>query len=266
MANKVNINSGFFNAVNHDRLYQADDFNKIFEGILEDGILANIGRAFVVEPEGGTLRVTVGNGRAWFDNTWMFTDVVSTIEINEPAPILPRIDLVVLEINKEDRQNYIRMVDGDPADEPVTPFDKLIRTETITQYPLASINVGKGSEYTEILPSDITDLRDVEIDGTVYTHYAHGIMRQIPVEEILAKWELQIGEAKEKIEEDEAAWMSDFKTTVENWFATIEEYVTEEEAVRLSNEMIALNDKVEAELKELSDYIRGIGWAEDEEF
>ena len=49
----MTIKSGFFNSLNHDRVYDADDINSIFDGIITDGVFGNIGKRFVVTPGSG---------------------------------------------------------------------------------------------------------------------------------------------------------------------------------------------------------------------
>lgn len=44
------IKSGFYDSINHDRLYRADDFSDYFEGLISDGIYAGIGKEFRVLP------------------------------------------------------------------------------------------------------------------------------------------------------------------------------------------------------------------------
>lgn len=253
------VDSGFYNAVNHDRVYQAEEFNRIFEGIIADGIFSTIGRAFVVEPRGGNLEITIGTGRAWFDSTWTNADTIKILEIPEPAPILPRIDLVVLEINKDERQNYFKIVTGDPDDEPKPPA--LVKSEYITQYALAQINVGKGSEYTSVKPEDITDLR-----GTEDTPYSSGILQQLTIEELLAKWNLQIDETKELLTADEKAWMDQTKDDVLAWYADLKVIISDDLAIKLREEMTEVKNHCDTKVDELEAYVKGIVWAEEEEY
>ena len=46
----MTVSSGFFNSVNHDRLYDAEQVSSIFDGIIEDGVCESIGEAFMVKP------------------------------------------------------------------------------------------------------------------------------------------------------------------------------------------------------------------------
>ena len=44
----MSVTSGFFNSLNGDRRYNAEQMSSIFDGIINDGIFANIGTAFGV--------------------------------------------------------------------------------------------------------------------------------------------------------------------------------------------------------------------------
>ena len=52
---------GFYNSINHDRRYNATQMSQLFDGIINDGVFANIGTAMVVTAGTG-LTVTVGLG------------------------------------------------------------------------------------------------------------------------------------------------------------------------------------------------------------
>ena len=81
--------SGFFNAHelnnSRDRVYSADDFGAIFDGVIKDGIFKNYGDTpFKVVPGNsavGHLELTVKSGRAWFDRTWTLNDSDYTVEL-----------------------------------------------------------------------------------------------------------------------------------------------------------------------------------------
>ena len=53
------VTSGFFNSVDGDRKYRAEDFAAIFDGIVEDGIYKGVGTNFAATATGG-LNVSVG--------------------------------------------------------------------------------------------------------------------------------------------------------------------------------------------------------------
>ena len=42
------VSSGFFDSVNHDRLYNADQVSSMFDGLILDGVYENMGEAFAI--------------------------------------------------------------------------------------------------------------------------------------------------------------------------------------------------------------------------
>ena len=59
----MSVNSGFFNAVNGDRTYNADDLSQFFDGIISDGIFKYFKNELKVTANKG-LSVRVLNGKA----------------------------------------------------------------------------------------------------------------------------------------------------------------------------------------------------------
>lgn len=141
------VTSGFFDSVDHDRLYNAEDVGRIMEGIFTDGIL-NDSRddKFVVNATTG-LDLTVGSGKGWFKNTWIRNDDNITLTANPNTLGVARIDTVVIDVNKEDdvRANTILIVEGSSS------RPSLIDTASHKQYPLADITIAAtGSTITGV--------------------------------------------------------------------------------------------------------------------
>ena len=141
----MTVSSGFFNSINHDRLYDAEQVSSIFDGIIEDGVYESIGEAFMVSPYAdGNDTVIVGTGRAWFDHTWTLNDAQFAITLDPPNTLLGRIDTIVIDIDHRDsvRKNSIIVVSGTPSDSPVAP--SLLNEELHKQYPIADIKIEAG--------------------------------------------------------------------------------------------------------------------------
>lgn len=140
------VTSGFFNSVNHDRLYDAEQISSIFDGIIEDGVYANIGDAFYVSPyEESNDTIIVGTGRAWFDHTWTLNDTPLSLVLDPPNGVLSRIDTVVIDVDRTDRvrKNSIMVVSSGYSSDPTPPT--LINEERHKQHPIANILVPPGT-------------------------------------------------------------------------------------------------------------------------
>ena len=143
---------GFYNSINHDRVYSAEEMAGFLDGIIFDGVYQAVGENFMVEPMGG-MSVSVGSGRAWFDHTWTLNTTKYRLTLDEAYPMndYNRIDAVILEVNKTDRKSYLKVIKGEPSLSPVKPI--LERGYYINQYALAYVTVRGGS--SEIIQEDI---------------------------------------------------------------------------------------------------------------
>lgn len=145
------VTSGFFDAIDHDRTYNAEDFGSLFDGIIKDGILNSYGDHFAVTHDNG-LDIIVGSGKGWFKNTWIKNDDNLTLSADPNTSGVQRVDTVVIDIDKRDsvRNNTIMIVKGTS----IRP--SLIDEAAHKQYPLYDLNIDPtGSDI-----SSIVDRRD----------------------------------------------------------------------------------------------------------
>lgn len=180
------VTSGFFNSLNGDRKYNAEQMSAIFDGVINDGIFANIGTAFTVTASRDFV-VTVGIGRAWFNSKWVYNDAALPVELDEPEVLLDRIDAVVIEVDTTEtvRAGTIKVVKGTPASTPQRPA--MANTLFVHQYPLAYITRPAGS--IAITQSQITSMI-----GTSSAPYITGILQVQNIDNIVAQWGAQWAE------------------------------------------------------------------------
>ena len=117
------IKSGFYDSINHDRLYGADDFSDYFEGLISDGIYAGIGKEFRVFADGSTMGVQVDTGRAKILNKYVRNTDILEVEIDAADSENPRWDAVCVSVNLDEayRNGYIDVHKGTPAADPQRP-------------------------------------------------------------------------------------------------------------------------------------------------
>lgn len=174
------VTYGFYNSINGDRRYNADQMSSLFDGLILDGIYQHVGNAFIVKPLEG-MTVTVDPGRAWFNHTWTLNDTKLPIVIPESEVILKRIDAIVIEVDSRQavRANSIILVKGAPSSNPTRPT--LVNTDDRHQYALAYIQVNAG--VTSIRSSDITSMI-----GTTSTPFVTAPFKVLDLSEMLAQW------------------------------------------------------------------------------
>lgn len=177
---------GFYNSLNGDRRYSAEQMGSIFDGIIEDGVFSNVGEMFAVVPGAG-MQVIVKTGRAWFNHTWNLNDTWMTLDLDASDLFRSRIDSVVLEVNSDQdvRENTIKIVKGSPAGEPVPPT--LVRTKDLNQYRLADVTIGVSA--TNITTADIA----IKV-GTDDTPFVSAPLQAMDVTDWFNQWDGQFQE------------------------------------------------------------------------
>ena len=214
----MTVSSGFFNSMNHDRLYDAEQFSSVFDGIIRDGVYQSIGDAFKISVnEEVANTVIVGTGRAWFDHTWTVNDTRYAIVLAPPNEALSRIDAIVLDVNREDntRKNSILYIQGDYSSSPQKP--KLVKTELHNQYPLAYISVDAGSDF------EVTNA-DIEIAvGTSACPIVTGVLEVVNADMFLQQMDAEFNE----------------------WWDGIKDVLDENTALKLQNQIDALEKTLE---------------------
>lgn len=266
----MSLTCGFYNAVDHDRLYNALQMSSIFDGIINDGVYMGIGDHLAVSESSGMV-VSIGTGRAWFDHTWTLNDALMLLTVPQSEVLLNRIDAVVLEVNNTSavRANSIKIVKGTPDAHPVAPT--LTNTDDIHQHLLALIDVDAG--VTEIHQADITNKI-----GTTDTPFVTGIIETIDITSLIAQWEGEWnvwladiqGDAETFLTNFETEmttwktseqtsfteWMAQAKTDFRLWEATIHDILDSGTAGHLQNEIDAINQNI----NQYGDLIAYQGW------
>lgn len=219
--------SGFFNSVDHDRLYDATDISRLFDGLIRDGIFASIGDCLVVK-QSNQMNVTVGTGRAWFNHTWSYNDALYPVTIPPSEILMDRIDAIVLEINSVEsvRANSIKLIKGTPASTPTKPA--LTNTKEIHQYPLAYVKVGK----------EVTSIRQADIENCVGTSacpFVTGILEVISIEQLIPQWRDILNRFVEENTANFNTWMNGEKQDYKAWLAAAKKEIKDWEATSKSD-------------------------------
>ena len=219
----MSVSSGFFNSLNGDRKYNAAQMSAIFDGLIIDGVFASIGTAFAVKAAGG-LTVNVGVGKAWFDHTWTVNDSILPMTAPEAEVLLDRIDAVVLEVNGMEsvRDNTIKFVKGNPSIAPSRPT--LTNEGNVHQYPLCYIYRKYGTAV--INQADITPMV-----GTESTPFVTGILQTISLDELLGKWQDELGRFTNARSQEVDDWIAQEESDFTTWFDKMKADLQQEQAV-----------------------------------
>ena len=235
----MSVTSGFFNSLNQDRRYNAQQMTAIFDGIINDGIFANIGVAFAVSADTG-VTINIGKGRAWFNSAWVYNDSLLSKTLEGSEVVLDRIDAVVIDVdhNESVRSGDIKIVKGTPSSSPKRPT--MISEKNHTQHPLAYIYRKAGS--TAITQADITSMI-----GTSSCPYITGILQVQNIDNIVAQWGAQWNQwYSEKIAEtdaDASVLLAEMKSEFEIWFADVQALLDDDVATALAGKVAELQGK-----------------------
>lgn len=223
---------GFYNSINHDRVYDALQVGQIFDGVINDGIYSSYKGGLQVVSSTTDNKVIIKSGRAWFNHTWNYNDSDFLLTLPAPDSVLDRIDAVVLDINIANtttgRENKLTYVKGTAATNPARPT--WTNTTTRFRYPLAYIR-RHGGQAT-ISQADITNAR-----GTSACPFVTAVTSSFNVNNLIAQWQAQFIEWLElkteaynlMLEHDEIAW--------ETWFNNIQTQLDGDVAGHLQNQI-----------------------------
>ena len=212
----MTVSSGFFNSVNHDRLYNAEQLSSIFDGIILDGVYEAYGDAFkVVANSDVENSVIVGTGRAWFDHTWTLNDSQAIFSVSPPNEMLDRYDAICIDVDRREtvRSNSLVVVNGalgSPAQYPT-----LIDEDLHKQYPIAYVKRTAGGSST-VTNSDI-EIKIGSEDCPLVTGILDAMNTDMYVQQLNA----------------------DFNT----WWDGIKDLIGENPVLNLQNQIDEINDK-----------------------
>lgn len=201
------ITYGFFNAINSDRTYNADQMSEYFDGLVSDGVYEKVGNALRVTAGTG-MAVNVLSGRAIIDCKWIRNDAAAEITITAAHVLLARYTAIVLRLDKSAREITIAAKDGTPASTPAKPT--MTDDGTIKELCLAYVYVGPN--VTAITQANITDMRASSLCGWVT-----GIVQQVDTSELFAQWQ----SAYEAYFAQMQSWQAQAEADFDSWFSTL---------------------------------------------
>lgn len=189
------ITCGFFNSVDGDRKYNAEQMNNPYHRIVSNGVFA--------KPDGsksddfkvygtGTMSVSVNEGDGIFHGKWAKNDSPIIVQLPVPDVSKPRIDSIVFRVDYNTRTGTVELKVGTPAENPTAPL--ITRTELVMEYRLANILVRANSQG--ITEAEITDTRAGAECGFV-TH----LLQQADITATYTQWQAQFEQWFDEIKE-----------------------------------------------------------------
>lgn len=152
------LKGGFFNSMNGDRKYNAQDVTEYFQGLFSSGIVSEPSTSFEVKALASpAMGVQVLAGKAFIDGYWCKNTSAYALDIDSANVALPRIDAIVLrlDLTASGRAFSLQVIKGTAASDPAVP--SITRTAYIKDYLLATVYIASGA--TMIQQTNITDTR-----------------------------------------------------------------------------------------------------------
>ena len=173
---------GFFNSVNGDRVYNAQQMSNIFEGLITDGVYESVRNKLAVQANSG-MTIQIASGRGWFNKHWVDNDTPYLMTLEASDVTLNRYAAICIRVDDGDAVRsavpYIKY--SDYATAPVKPT--MTRTELINEYCLAYVYIGAG--VSEITASNIEDTRA----NTNLCGWVTGLIEQLNSTTLFSQWE-----------------------------------------------------------------------------
>ena len=149
--------SSFFNDVDNDRVYFAEDFARHLAQYFTNGIFNN---GCQVLGNNNDMSINVSVGAAQINGYRYDNDTIKVLNIDNADGVLNRIDNIVIRLDLVNRMISSQVIKGSFAENPVAP--ELVRNSTIYDLRIAKISIPAGT--TTITQDLITDTRFLSND------------------------------------------------------------------------------------------------------
>ena len=179
------VNAGFFDAVNQDRLYTANDMNRPYKRIVANGVFAT--------PQGtpstdfqvtgaGTMTITVAAGEGIFADKWFENPNPLSIVVPANNNTTARVDSVIIQVDTRTsgRVGNIVYRTGTPSSSAAAPA--INQVTGVPEYRVANIYVAPSANA--INNDAITDLR-----GSSSCPWVTSLIQQVDTSTLFTQWQ-----------------------------------------------------------------------------
>lgn len=238
---KYEVDAGFFDAVENDRLYSAEDMNRPYKKLISNGVFATpSGEASdylqVLTAEDG-MNVIVSAGYALIGDKWFENPSDLMITLTQNSEVLTRIDSIVAQVDKTQagRAGNIVYRKGTASSNPVHP--DINTEEDIAEFRLADIRISPSC--VEITQSLITDCR-----GSDECPWVTSLIYQVDTSTLYAQWQAAYQEYYDDTQSSVEAFLESLRQTLNafiseeedefnTWFQEMKDQLSEDAAGHL---------------------------------
>lgn len=187
MADQVfQVHCGFFDSVNKDRLYTAEQMNRPYKRVITNGVFATPqgtpSTDLQVLSASDGMKIVVKKGEGLFADKWFENSSDLAISVPNNTGVVPRRDSVIVQVDKRSsgRIGAIVYREGTPASSPVPP--NIGTVDDVIEYRIANIYVAAGA--TTINQDAIVDLR-----GSSECPWVTSLIQQVDTSTLYAQWQ-----------------------------------------------------------------------------
>ena len=177
------MRSGFFNSIDGDRKYDADDISNYFLKLISNGVFATPANSMQIQATTG-MKVKVTPGWAFINCKWLRLDTDYTITLDKADARYDRVDRIVLKLDPSDdaRNITIQVKKGDAA---AKVYLKPLERVKNGVWELSLGYVWVHANATDIFQSNIVDERaNTDVCG-----YVTGLIDQIDTTNLFAQYD-----------------------------------------------------------------------------
>lgn len=246
---KYPVNAGFFNAINEDRAYSADDMNRPYRKLISNGVFATPkGTAsddLQVFTANNGMNIIVSKGDAIIGDKWFENPSDLTITASQNSEVLPRIDSIIAQVDRTQagRAGSIVYRQGSASSNPVHP--EINTDEDIFELRIADIRISPSC--VKVTQDLITDCR-----GSNECPWITSLIYQVDTSTLYAQWQAAYQKYYNDQEAEHDEYFEEFKNTMasffnqeeqsfETWFNQMKDQLSEDAAGKLQLEVDNLN-------------------------
>ncbi|MCI9366302.1 MAG: hypothetical protein HFJ54_07275 [Clostridia bacterium] len=217
---KYPVNAGFFNAINEDRAYSADDMNRPYRKLISNGVFATpkgtASNDLQVFATNNGMNIIVSKGDAIIGDKWFENPSDLTITVSQNSEVLPRIDSIIAQVDRTQagRAGSLVYRQGSASSNPVHPA--INTDEDIFEMRLADIRISPSC--VKVTQDLITDCR-----GSSECPWITSLIYQVDTSTLYAQWQAAYQKYYADQEAEHDKYFEEFKNTMAGFFAQEEQ-------------------------------------------
>lgn len=224
MADQIfNVSCGFFDAVDSDRTYSAEQMNNPYKRLISNGVFATPqgtpSTDLQVVSAGSGMGIIVSVGQGLFADKWFQNEAAISITVPNNTGISPRMDSVIVQVDTRasGRVGNIVYRTGSPASNPVPP--PINSVTGVTEYRLANVYVAPNANA--INNDAITDLR-----GSSSCPWVTSLIYQVDTSVLFQQWQTAYESYYESSTQDFEEYTSEQRTAWEAFLQSLTDELT----------------------------------------